>query len=171
MRWRARDGGMRLGECVGGEHDTSLEFSFKHDVSSSSADFTAINILFPMVYRDKIFIFHASKKSNLEKKCEDSISTLEDKWFDLFNLDWEGSDYYLTISDIDSESEAEIPVSRYPVSSRTSTGIQRLTGAQMSYLGVPNPAISRPRIAGKAPPRPAAKYIEVLKYYRIGGGK
>ena len=170
MRWRARDGGMRLGERVGGDPDCSVEFSFEHDVSSSSAKFTAINILFGMVYRDNNFIFHASKTSNLEKECEDSISTLEDKWFDLLNLNWEGAEDYLTVSDSDSDSESEsesepepeseISASTLLVSPRPSTGLQRLAEAQLSDL--PNPASSRSTITRKAPPRPTAKYIEEL---------
>jgi len=81
----------------------------------------------------------------------------EDKWFDLFNLlfYFGGERNHLIVSDLDfeseseSESKAEISVSRFPLSSRPSTGIQRLPGAQMFYPKVPNPASSRPRIIAK----------------------
>jgi len=138
MRWRARDGGMRLGKLVGGEMDQDLEFSFKHDASCSSADFTAINLLFCMEYENNFFVFHASKTSNLGKKGEHSISTMDSKWYDLLDFKWVDDS---ASSSADPDSETDTSVSRLSVSSY-------LTGL--------------PRLIGNVPPRTKDRYIEKL---------
>lgn len=88
MRWRARDGGMRLGQRVGGKPDVNTEFRFDHGDTPNSIDDTGIKISFVMIYNDKVFIFRGKKTAPLDEESGSRIE-LQSTWNDLWNPIWE----------------------------------------------------------------------------------
>jgi hypothetical protein len=101
MRWRAKDGGMRLGELV----DDGLNNSFKvsMDEGSSRKDYIGVEVAFDIDYNNRVFNFKAMKTGNLETEIAVPLQVLVSKWESLRKCDQAHS------SDDDEPSE-EIPV-------------------------------------------------------------
>ncbi|KAJ5042223.1 uncharacterized protein L3040_004777 [Drepanopeziza brunnea f. sp. 'multigermtubi'] len=89
MRWRAKDGGMRLGELVGGLPDLNYEFSFEEEEGSASKDNIGLRILFVMVYNENHFVFRGKKVANLEDETAPSRWEQRALWNSLWNWEWD----------------------------------------------------------------------------------
>ena len=89
MRWRARDGGMRLGEKVGGEYDIQSGFYIHKDVATSTAEFMGVKIDFVMFYNGNAINFKCVKTADLE---EDPCPEMEKEWKKLYNPEWDAED-------------------------------------------------------------------------------
>ncbi|KAH7355168.1 hypothetical protein BKA65DRAFT_497810 [Rhexocercosporidium sp. MPI-PUGE-AT-0058] len=88
MRWRARDGGMRLEQHVGGKPGVNTEFRFDEDEESGSSDGYGMKISLVMIYNDKVFIFRGQKTASLDEEPISRVE-LQSTWNDLWNPSWE----------------------------------------------------------------------------------
>jgi hypothetical protein len=89
MRYRAREGGMRLGKLVGGEKDEQGSFEFENDCTNSAPGFASIKISFIIFYEGNTYIFEGSRTSGLQQgDCADSPVELKDKWAELMAPEW-----------------------------------------------------------------------------------
>jgi hypothetical protein len=99
MRWRAKEGGMRLGELT----DDGLNYSFtiSMDEESSSKHFIGVKVAFDFDFSHRVFKFDASKTENLETGAALTPQALSSKWESLKHP-------FQSFSDDDSsEDEAE----------------------------------------------------------------
>ncbi|EPE25959.1 hypothetical protein GLAREA_01871 [Glarea lozoyensis ATCC 20868] len=80
-RWRAADGGLRLGTPVGGEGDRNYEFVFEHRPANSTCDFTGIDVEFGIIYNDNPLIFHGTKVANLTTETADDVTEKVGRYF------------------------------------------------------------------------------------------
>jgi hypothetical protein len=78
MRWRAKDGGMRLGELV----DDGLNNSFmvSMDEGSSRKEYIGVEVVFDIDYNNRVFNFKAMKTGNLETEAAVPPQVLVSKW-------------------------------------------------------------------------------------------
>ncbi|CAG8949201.1 hypothetical protein HYFRA_00004824 [Hymenoscyphus fraxineus] len=85
MNWRGIDGGMRQNRKLGGTpaERKKTELYFVHDPTSSTLDFTAIDIEFCMIYSGEEFVFKASKKGNLEREFAKPPWLVKQRWDEL----------------------------------------------------------------------------------------
>jgi hypothetical protein len=133
-RWRANDGGMRLDKAVGGEVNANHEFIFSHKPATPTDDFTGIDILFGMVYKDDPFVFHGTKVASFTTETAQLPWILQRKWEDSFQLEWDES-YYDISSSEDEDSETDSEEDSLPPGMVQPMGIKGLYGALL--MGIP----------------------------------
>lgn len=78
MSWRAKDGGLRLGELVDGGLNNYFEISMNE--SSTSKGIIGVKIAFHLVYNHHTFMFQESKTKNLEVEAAVPPQVLIPKW-------------------------------------------------------------------------------------------
>jgi len=100
MRWRGMDGGMPCNEIVDGGSPDLGTITFEQDASLSSESSAGVRAKVIMVYSRKLFVFEATKLSELEtREVETKAEHLERRWQSLHNPEWD--------EDLDSDSDVD----------------------------------------------------------------
>lgn len=131
MRWRGRDGGLRLDELVGDESRSIGPFSFEEGTK----------LIFLFIYNDNLFRFQAIKIADLAAhECAEAPSVLE--------REWEQLDANAQESDTQSDSTATESSGERPGS--TSASISQIS-KKKSSVAAPPKAPSRSQTARQKP--------------------
>ncbi|PMD18982.1 hypothetical protein NA56DRAFT_706023 [Hyaloscypha hepaticicola] len=99
MRWRAKEGGMRMGALIDDRLNDS--FTISMDEESTSKDFIGVKVAFDIIFSGRDFKFEAIKTENLETEAALTPQALSSKWESLKRPFQPPSDYD------SSEDEAE----------------------------------------------------------------
>ncbi|KAE9371371.1 hypothetical protein N431DRAFT_483923 [Stipitochalara longipes BDJ] len=81
MRWRAKEGGMRLGELI--SDDANNAFTISMDEDSTSREYIGVKVTFDINFNNHAFKFEAIKTKNLEAEASLSPRLLIAEWEDL----------------------------------------------------------------------------------------
>ena len=100
MRWRAKEGGMRLGAVT--DDASNYSFTISMDEESSTKHFIGVKVDFDFVFSYHVFKFEAIKTENLETEAALTPQALRSKWKSLEDPIHLSRDYD------SSEDEAEI---------------------------------------------------------------
>jgi len=81
MRWRAKEGGMRLGQLV--DDSSNNAFTISMDEDSTTKEYIGVKVAFDINYNNNVFRFEAIKTQNLDSEASLSLRLLIAKWKEL----------------------------------------------------------------------------------------